>query len=193
MNPLRPLLVLAATATLTLAPLAAFAGTLSTADHSGDVIGAGSSHTIPAHRFGDITRTVITNNRAGVTVKVLARDFSTTGEIDTFIAVRTNTGTYRRIDLVAKPNHYAGVLTFHKDTPQGPTTSCTGAKAKISYKSNYELVTIPHWCLSNPTWVQVGIGVVTSTDDFNKVYGDDARTNGTVTGADPKFSPKIHR
>lgn len=190
MSPLRSVLVIAATAAVALAPLTAYAGTLSTVDASGDVVGSGSPAVVPTQANGDITRTVVKHTRRGLQVTVVARDLSPTGELETLVAVQTNHG-YRRLELLATPGHYAGKLVVR--TGSGQKVSCGRASAKISYTANTEVIKVPSRCLGKPRWVRVGIGMVTSPDNFHSGFADDARTHGTVSGEDPVLSPRIYR
>jgi hypothetical protein len=185
--------VLALTAAaVVLAPTTALADTLSKADTSGDVLkasGPSGGAVDPTRAIGDITRTVITHGPSNVKVKVFFRDLQKVGKIVTIIPVKTDKG-YRRFEIVAGPGKYYGTVTVRNAKDKKVTCKTTRT---IDYAANTALLVVPRKCLSNPRWVRVGAGVLSTQDGFQTIYGDDARTNGTVGGEDPTFSNKVFR
>jgi hypothetical protein len=185
-----------AAAALVLAPGIAHADTLTKADKAGDVLksattGGGADTVDPTRANGDITRSIITHGPSNVKVKLVHRDLSKVGRIITIISIKTDKAkNFRRFEIVAAPGKYYGVVTVH--TKAGKKVSCKTTR-KVDYAANSTLLVIPRKCLGNPRWVRVGAGVVSTDDGFTTLYGDDARTNGTVGGEDPVFSNKVFR
>lgn len=177
-------------------PTAASAGTLTHSDPAGDVVAidltsAGGSMTpAPTRANGDIVATRLTYVGSTVRVKVRFRDLARKGTLITELAIKSGR-SFRYVELTARPGAYAGRLkvTTHADAP----VKCAGTTHTIDYTANTELLTIPARCLGGPSWVRIGVGEITTEDGFRHAWGDDARTNGDVTGNDLILSPRIYR
>jgi hypothetical protein len=185
-----------AAAALVLLPAVAHADTLTKTDAAGDVLTEGGSASTagtldPTRTNGDITRSVITHGPSNLKVKLVHRDLAKVGRIITVISVKTDKAkNFRRFEIVAAPGRYYGTVVVHNKADK--KVSCKTTR-KIDYAANTTLLTIPRRCLGNPRWVRVGAGVITTDNGFGSIYGDDARTNGTVGGEDPVFSNKVFR
>lgn len=190
----RSVLVAATTAALVVPSGAAVADSLVRKDAAGDVSkSVGQSTTVdPTRTNGDITGTVIKHAGSKVKIKIYHRDLAKTGYTVSLISVRSNKGkkAQRNFSIAAIPGAYYGkVMTTNAS---GKKKSCKTTKT-LDYAANTTLLVIPRSCLGNPKWVRVGIGVVSTADDFETTFVDDARTKGTVNTAEPVISKRVYR
>jgi hypothetical protein len=192
---IRPaLLSAAAAAALALAPLgAATAQTYHHSDPAKDVASqpvdstTNASTPAPTTKDPDIVRMTVRHTRQRVNTTVRLRDLARTGSMAMVgLRVRTNEHVHRELDVFSGPGQWGGQAMFSSPTK---SVTCKGVRHHLDYATNVITLSIPSSCLSNPRWVQVGIGAVKL--DGKTAYGDDAQSTKMANSL--HWSPRIHR
>lgn len=191
---IRPALVAATTAALTLLPLGvAQAQTYRHSDPQGDVMSQPADSTTtdmtpaPDAKDPDVTRLTIAHRARQVTVRLRLRDLARTGQAEgVMVYLRTNEHVRREVDVFAGPGAWRGQVDF--SSPHR-SLSCKGLTHHLDYDQNVVTVTVPRACLSRPRWVQAGVGAVKMT--ASTAYADDAQS--ATVGNNPVWSPRIRR
>jgi hypothetical protein len=132
-------------------------------DPRGDVkktaSGDGPMVAAPNREHGDIRSTTVRHGVGGIWVRMR---FNELGRIDDLfnasVRVRTNTGLYRGVAVMAGSQQFfgdsrwrGGTLVERRDGR--PVDSCTAAH-RIDYDTNVIMLRIPRTCLGSPRWVR---------------------------------------
>ncbi len=136
----------------------------------------------PERREGDIVSSAVRHSGRKVVLKMRYRSLSRTTDLAGHLfSIRTNEKVRRDIAIVAGPRMWRGQAEV---TSRRGEVRCRGLRKHISYARDQIRVVVPRRCLSNPRWVQVGMGAMTFKGDFTSetmdFFADDARTNGAL-------------
>ncbi|HEY6933611.1 MAG TPA: hypothetical protein VI452_09445 [Marmoricola sp.] len=192
---IRPALVsAAAAAALALVPLgAASAQTYQHSDPAKDVASqsvdstTNASTPAPTTKDPDIVRMTVRHTGQRVNTRLRLRDLARTGDLAMVgLKVRTNEHVHRELDVFSAPGQWGGRTMF--SSPRKSVT-CKGVRHHLDYATNVITLSIPSSCLSNPRWVQVGVGAVRLSG--KTAYGDDAQSSTMANNL--HWSPRIHR
>jgi hypothetical protein len=192
----RTLSSLAVTVGLTLASAGtAAAQEFAVTDARGDVqafVGESNTPTAaPDTKNGDIVRTVFRHNDRRISVRVKFVDLLRTGQFNGHVLrIVTNEKLRRDVTVMTGPNFWRG--TAEMSRPNGTPVDCE-IQHKIAYDTNVVTLSFPRSCVSDPRWVRLGLGSVTSSADGSKGYLDDAQLSGRVNPETVKLSGRIRR
>jgi hypothetical protein len=208
---IRPVLVSAAAAALTIVPLtAASAATYRHTDTTKDLVSmdlsstssSGSLTPAPDATEPDVKSLKVVHGARQVTATMQFADLTKTSDLAVYeVEVRTDEKQKRVVDLMAAPKHWGGQTTFSSAT--GAPLKCQGLTHAIDYAANKVTVVIPRACLSKPRWVQVAAmaanevkGTTTPTDGSeptptDTVYFDDSQAK--TFGMSETWSPRIRK
>jgi hypothetical protein len=160
---IRPALVAAAAATLTIVPLtAASAATYRHTDTTQDLVSMDLSSTSPSSSLTpapdatepDVKSIRVSHGARQVAVTLQFADLTKTPYLAVYeVEVRTNEKQKRVVDLMAGAGHWRGQTQFTSGT--GGTLKCQGLTHAIDYAGNKVTFGIPRACLSNPRWIEV--------------------------------------
>lgn len=179
---------------LTLTSTAAGADTRYNTDHTDDVSvflpSAETAVPAPGQVNGDVLRSRMWHSSTRVGVKVVFKDLARTGALrGDFLRLVTNEGVRREVGVIAGPGSWAGQAEM--DRPNGDRVRCSVAH-HTDYAANVVTISVPRSCLSNPRWVRMGYGAITSPDG-DTTYVDDALRDGDVGPDTVTLSGRIYR
>lgn len=189
-------LAIAATAasTLVLAPLPAYAETVTTDDAAHDVVSQGLSDDEatdpePYRVEGDALSMKVLHGPHNVRVNLHSATLTRTKDLDAVhvLSFRTNQGRRAELSLYVTQGDWQGQRSW---TVNDKTRACRGLHTYISYGTGTVRVVVPRRCLSYPSWVRVGGGV--GSREGSKLYADDVSLDGRV-GHEPRLGPRVHR
>ena len=157
---IRPVLVSAAAAALTIVPLtSASAATYRHTDTTQDLRSADlSSNTMtltdaPDATEPDVTSIKVVHGARKVSVTMLFADLTRKPAMAEYaVEVRTNEKELRIADVSASSGHWKGHATLQS---RKGDEKCAGLTHAIDYDKNSVSIGIPRSCLSNPRWIQV--------------------------------------
>lgn len=206
---LRPALVAAAAAALTIVPVtAATAQTYRHADTTQDLrsvdLSPSSDFTFtpaPDATEPDVKSIQISHGARRVNVALRFVDLTKAATAAAYeVEVRTNERLLRVVDVEAGPGSWRGQQSF--SSPRR-NLRCKGLSHSIDYDKNVVAVSIPRSCLSRPRWVKVAamaaddvVATTTPTDGSAPTttdtgYFDDAQNS--KFGFNETWSPRIHK
>lgn len=206
---IRPALVAAAAAALTIVPVtAATAQTYRHTDTTHDLqsvdLSSSSDFTFtptPDATEPDVKSIRISHGPRRVSVAMRFTDLTKTATKTAYeVEVRTNEHLLRTVDLEAGPQTWRGRQSF--SSSRG-ALRCKGLTHSIDYDTNVVSISIPRYCLSTPRWVKVAamaadevVATTSPTDGSQPTttdtgYLDDAQ-NSTF-GLNETWSPRIHK
>jgi hypothetical protein len=140
---------------------------------------------------GDALRTVLRHADRQVFVRVKFADLRRTGDGRAdFVRVVTNEGVRRDIWVSAGPGMWRGQAQMTR--PNGRSVACKVAH-RIDYDTNVTTVSFPRSCVSDPRWVQLGVGSTWVNQTANEYYADDALLSGRINPETLRLSPRIRR
>jgi hypothetical protein len=173
----------------------AAAQTLTVKDARGDVkafVGDSEEPTAaPSVKNGDIVRTTFRHADQRISVRVKFVDLQRRGQMGGhFLRVVTNEQVRREVTIFGGPNAWRGQAQMTR--PNGNPVDCK-IQHKIAYDTNVLTLSFPRSCVSDPRWVRLGFGSVTTSDDGNTGYLDDAQLSDRVNPATVKLSPRLRR
>jgi hypothetical protein len=187
-------LALAAASSMILAPLPAYAETITTHDAANDVVSQGlddeeATTPEPGRTEGDVLSMRVLHGPRNVRVTLRVAQLSRTKGLTAAhsFSFRTNEG--RRADLIlyVTDGDWQGQQMWEVN---GKDRTCHGLRTHIDYSAATVRAVVPRRCLSNPRWVRVGGGDGMLEGD--ELYADDVNRSGTV-GFDAKLGPRVHR
>lgn len=144
----------------------------------------------PGQVNGDVLRSRMWHSSTRVGVKVVFKDLARTGFLrGDFLRLVTNEGVKRDVSVLAGPGSWAGQAEL--DRPNGDRVRCSVAH-HTDYAANVVTISVPRSCLSNPRWVRMGYGAITSPDG-SSMYVDDALRDGDVAPDNLTLSGRIYR
>lgn len=200
MKLVRSVLVVSATATLALLPVAAQADTKSHPDAGGDMgsvaydpitrtVTPSPTTPEPAATIGDITKVKVSNTSTALKFVVRYRDLAKVGSAQRHEFAIASPNGRRYVFIDAAPGHWKGKARMTK------ANFTTRVKCRIGggidYGDNTVTVKVPSSCLGRPKVVVVG--VETFFADGPKVYFDQAYATGGAYTDLIVASPRIHR
>jgi hypothetical protein len=148
--------VLVATTLILGAPLTAQAASLNLVDERGDVHRATDNGFVlaPGERRADILNTRIQHTDRALMIRTKLLDLRREGsQLAMAMRVRTNSGAYREVQLVAgRRAGWGGEASMN--TRRGGVVECRIAH-RINYATDVMAMRIPSSCLDNPRWVQM--------------------------------------
>ncbi|HET8603220.1 MAG TPA: hypothetical protein VFM09_04770 [Marmoricola sp.] len=206
---IRPALVAATAAALTLLPLGvANAQTYRHVDAAHDVqTGTFNSNDTfppplapaPTQADPDIRKVKIKYGQDQLSVRVHFGDLTRTQKAISIygVMIRTSEHKRRELDLLAGPGHWKGQAELLAPHP------CRGLRHHISYRLHDVVMRVPASCLGNPGWVKVaGISVKETLDmpapgtdptDANVTLFLDDALSDKASFTTMHWTPRIHR
>lgn len=187
-------LALAAGLTFTTAGTAAAEG-LTVRDARGDVQARDMETDEPTGQAGvangDIVRTVMRHNDSRISVRIKYVDLRKAGDgRGDVVRVVTNEGVRRDVQVFAAPGMWRGDAGMSR--PNGNPVDC-GVTHKINYDKNVTTLSFPRTCVSNPRWVQLGVGAMWMKFQASVYYADDAQLDGRVKANSLELSKRLRR
>ena len=191
-------LALAATAvsalvsTLVLAPLPAYAETVTTHDASNDVRSQsaseeGPTEPAPDRTEGDALSMRVLHGPRNVRVNLRSAKLARTKDVEAVhsFVFRTNEGRLAELSINVTDGDWQGQDAWTVDDVD---RTCRGLHTYVSYRTETVRVVVPRTCLSSPRWVRVGggsgylVGDTVFADDVNRdnSFGHEARLGGKV-------------
>jgi hypothetical protein len=144
----------------------------------------------PGQVNGDVLRARLWHSSTRMGVKVVFKDLARTGALrGDFLRLVTKEGVKREVDVLAAPGSWAGRAEM--DRPNGDRVRCAVAH-HTDYAADVVTISVPRSCLSNPRWVRMGYGAITSPDGAT-MYVDDALRDGDVDPDTVTLSGRIYR
>lgn len=193
MNLTRILVTAAATGALVAAPAAAWAGSNTQTDPTGDSVSTSSFQSsayvaAPSQVNGNIISTRVAHVGKSVQVKVRFADLIPSGVGAAHYFFFRTDKSLRSVDLVAGAGMWRGKAQMYDRREK--KVACRGISHKIDYTANTVLLVIPRACFGNPRWVrEANYSVVAETG--TSYFWDDARSG--VYDDKLYFSPRVRR
>lgn len=191
---LRTLALVAASSTMALVPLPAFAQSITIQDAARDVVSQGLSENEatdpePERAEGDALSMKVLHGPRNVRINLTSATLTRTKDLSAahIFAVHTNEGVRADLAVYVTPGDWQGDSSW---TVNGEPRRCRGLHTYISYRTGTVRAVIPRRCLSNPAWVRVGGG--SGFLEGSKVYADDVTLDGSV-GHDLKLGQRVRR
>jgi hypothetical protein len=145
----------------------------------------------PTVTNGDVIRTRFRHAKHRIYVRVAFADLRRQGEFrGDFLQIRTNEGVRRDVQFVAGKGDWRGETEMTR--PDGRHVRCHVLHT-IDYDANVVTLNFLRGCISNPRWVQIGLGSVwfeSASNQDVKAYVDDSQRDGFV-GDDLRYSRRI--
>lgn len=193
-------LALAATAlpalvsALVLAPLPAFADTVTTQDAAQDVVTQGISDDeatdpAPDRVEGDALSMRVLHGPRNVRINLHSAKLTRSKDLTAVhaFAFRTNAGRYAELTVYVTDGDWQGQDTW---TVDGTDRTCRGLHTYVSYASGTVRLVVPRTCLSNPAWVRVGGG--SGFLEGDRLYADDVHLDGSIEDR-PQLGQRVRR
>lgn len=123
------------------------------------VDGTGSPVAAPHQSHGDIRRTAFRHTDHALWLRMRLTDLNRTGDLfNTYVRLRTNTGLYRGVSVMAGSRRFFGEErwaggTLMERLDGRPVNSCT-MDHEIDYTNNVLALRIPRTCLGQPRWIR---------------------------------------
>lgn len=187
-------LALAAGLTFTTAGTAA-AESLTVRDARGDVQARDMETDEPTGQGevanGDIVRTVMRHSDRRISVRIKYVDLRKAGDgRGDVVRVVTNEGVRRDVTVFAAPGAWRGDAGMTR--PNGNPVDCD-VTHKINYDKNVTTLSFPRKCVSDPRWVQLGVGAMWMKFQASVYYADDAQLDGRVKANSLELSKRLRR
>ncbi len=174
------------------APAAAYAGGIKHSDPAKDVqkITTRGSHTTitdaPKQTAADIVHFTAsyTSHRLKESVRLrgLASQWSLASRVKT-------PSTHFEVDVVRQ----AGTTSVSLTNAGGSAVTCPGLAPAIDRAKHVVTVTVPSTCLHDPTWLQVGAGMLVLPKAGGTFYADDALRKGGVKEKNLTLSKRLKK
>lgn len=151
---------------------------------------SGDPVVVPSRTIGDITKTRITHDSTRVRVLMYYRSLPRYGFINLHEFRFLTSELERSVEVVAGSGNWTGESALY--TKAGNEWPCPGLTHVIDYTNKLVVVNVPRSCLSNPSFVKVGAGMMAVSSSGDRIWFDDAQLNA---GNTPKLtlSPGVFR
>lgn len=142
----------------------------------------------PLRTIGDIYKGRITHSTTSVRVEVYYRALPKSGLFNLHQFRFKTSKLTRDLSIGAGAGGWAGEATMYYAS--GTEYPCRGLRFLIDYPNKRVIANVPRACLGNPSFVKVGFGFASYTQD--KVYLDDGQIADS-NGDDLVLSPGVYK